>query len=401
VFTESKLTHSRTFFLTVLMLSSIGLVATDLHLPSLPFIERDLVTTKSMAKLSLALYLLSFSLSQLFYGPLSDRIGRRKTALLGLTLSLFGSLTCIFCWNISSLILGRFIQGLGLGVGSTSARSIRRDVHSGDDLAHFGSYIIIGTSILFAIAPALGGWIQHYMGWRITFLFMLIYTLFSMLCVWLWLPETHRALNLSATKYKSLIHHYSTLLTSPVFIGYSLCSSLAFGGLTAYLASSPFLFENILGLTSIEYGRLGLVIAAGLGLGGYFNKISIKSLGRDRMLLIGITLIFLSGLLMFFLALFSLINTFAIIVPMLTYSFGAGVTFTNAFAGAFHPFSKIAGFAGALFGCMQILGGAIASGLMTVINEKDQTPLSIILIVVGIAAYLCQRVAFRFSTKGL
>lgn len=393
----SKLLNLKTFFLAVLILSSIGLIATDIYLPSLSTIVHDLATTPSVAKLTLSLYLLSLSLSQLFYGPLSDRIGRRKTAFLGLSISLLGSAMAVFCFNIASLILGRFVQGLGLGAGPTLARAIRRDVHSGNDLAHFGSYIIIGTSIMFALAPVVGGYIQHYMGWRENFLFMLIYTVLCMLSVGLWLPETHKKLDPLATKFQSLRHHYAVLLKSPIFMGYGLCSSLAFGGLTAYMTSSPFLFETIMGLTSIEYGRLGFVIALGLGLGGFYNQRAIKSLGRDHMLMNGIRLMFFSGLIMATLAFFGEVNTFAVMFPMLIYSGGAGVTFANSFAGAFHHFGRIAGFAAALYGCLQMLGGAVAAGLMALFHETTQIPLSCMLMGVGVLAYLLHRQAHRLS----
>lgn len=387
----------RTFFIVVLMLSSIGLVATDIYLPSLPFIETGLSTSKKLAKLTLSMYLLSFSASQLFYGPLSDKIGRRKTALFGLTFSLFGSLVCIFSFNIFALIIGRFIQGLGLGAGATLARTIRRDVHSGNDMAGFGSYIIVGTSVLFAAAPAAGGYIQHYLGWRLNFLFILLYTLFAIYCVWAWLPETNKALNPLATKFKTIIHHYLILLKSPIFFGYCLCTSLAFSGLTAYFTSSPFLFETRLGLTTIEYGRLGLYIAAGLCAGGFFNKFSIKAHGRHTMLVTGISIIFLSGVTMYVIALFNLINTISIMIPMFFYSLGAGLTFTNSVAGAFQHFSHIGGSAGALFGSMQIFGGVITSGIMTIVREDNQIPLSLILIAIGIIAYIFQQRAFHFE----
>lgn len=396
---ESKLPTFFTFFLSVLMLSSIGLVATDVYLPSLPFIETDLSTTKSLTRLTLSFYLLSFSISQIIYGPLSDRLGRRKIAFFGLTLSLVGSFLSMLSFNISSLILGRFIQGLGLGVGPTLARSIRRDIHSGGDLARFGSSIIIGTSILFAVAPMIGGYIQRYMGWRSTFLFILIYTILGILCVRYWLPETNKKLNPFATKLKVLINNYTILLKSPIFIGYSLCSSLAFAGLTAYFTTGPFLFENIIGLTPTEYGWLGLVIAAGLGLGGYLNKLWTAFIGWHRMLKMSIIIILCSGILMLILALFNLVNTFAIMLPMLMYSFGAGITFTHSFAKAFEPFGQIAGFAAALFGCLQILGGAVASALVALVHEKNQIILSVILITIGICAYSSLTIAVRSSMR--
>ncbi len=395
---EHKLLNLRTFFLAVFFLSSIGLIATDIYLPSLPIIERDLLTIPDVAKLTLTLYLITFSLSQLFYGPLSDRIGRRKTAFLGLLISLFGSFICTISFDISTLILGRMIQGLGLGAGSTLARAIRRDVHSGNDLAHFGSFIIIGTSITFALAPTIGGYIQHFIGWRYNFLLIMLYTLIGMVGIAFWLPETNKELNPLATKIKSMVHHYVVLLKSPIFMGYSLCSSLGFGGLTAYLTSSPFIFENILGLTPVGYGRLAIILALGLGLGGFYNQRMVKTKGRHKMLVIGVIAMALAALLMFSLALYFM-NIFVIMFPMLLYSFGAGITFTNAFAGAFHHFGRIAGFVGALYGCIQIFGGALASGTMAFISFNTQMPLCILLVVIGVATYFLQKWAYKFSLK--
>lgn len=396
---DSKIIHLPTFLVAVLMLSSIGLVTTDVYLPSLPFIQADFLTTPYLVQLTLSFYLISFSLSQLIYGPISDRVGRRKTVLFGLVISLVGTLVCEFSSTITILILGRFLQGLGLGAGAALSRSIRRDVHSGDDLARFGSFVIIGTSIMFAIAPALGGYIQQYVGWRGNFFFMSVYILFNILFILFFLPETIVKFNSSATKVKNVLNNYFFLVKSPVFMGYSLCSSLAFAGLTAYLTVSPFIFEKVMGLMPIEYGRLGLIIAGGLGIGGYFNKLAIKPLGRKKMLTIGTISIFLSGALMLLLGLMHLLNLWAIMLPMFIYTFGAGITFTNSFAGAFHPFAKIAGFTGALFGCLQILGGFVSSIVLAQFQQNNQILLSVLLTVVGISAYFFQKLASWFSSR--
>ncbi|HEY5259397.1 MAG TPA: hypothetical protein VIJ46_02035, partial [Rhabdochlamydiaceae bacterium] len=130
-----------------------------------------------------------------------------------------------------------------------------------------------------------------------------------------------------------------------------------------------------------------------------FNKLSIGSRGSHQMLVLGIAVMFFSGLLMLLLALLNSIHVLAIMIPMLMYSFGAGITFTNSFAGAFHPFAKIAGFAGALFGCVQIFGGAVGSGLMSLISGRNQIPLSIILIAIGISAYLFQKIAYKYNVN--
>ena len=113
------------------------------------------------------------------------------------------------------------------------------------------------------------------------------------------------------------------------------------------------------------------------------------------MLVIGISVMFFSGLFMLLLGLFLSLHVLWVMIPMVTYAFGAGITFTNSFAGAFHSFARIAGFAAALFGCIQILGGAFGSMSMVLLNEKNQIPLSIILIVIGISALISQKIAYN------
>lgn len=381
------------------MFATLGLVATDIYLPSFPFIQSTFSTSKSLVQLSLSLYLFSLSLSQIVYGPISDRYGRRNVALISLAIGLAGTVLCLFAPNIFTLIAGRFFQGLGFGAGATLGRAILRDVYSGNELAHFGSLIAIGTSIRMALAPILGGYIQLYLGWRYNFLFICIYTAIAFVAIWRKLPETHKELNVLAMRFKTFTENYLHLLTSPVFMGYSCCAGLGFAGLSAYFASSPYLFEKIIGLSAVTYGWMALFLALGLSVGGYCNKRLIPHLGKNRLLALGTALLFLSGVLMWILALFGWINLSVILVPMFFYTFGLAMTFANSFAGAFHPFGKIAGFAGALYSTLQILGGALATGIIAATNEKNQIPLAIVCTIVGALAFFSQRMAFRSSAK--
>lgn len=388
-----------TFLPTVLLLMIIASFATDIYLPSFPSIQASFHTLKHWVQLSLSLYLLGSAFSQLFYGPLSDQIGRKKTAQYGLTFSLIGTLLCLFSPNIVFLIIGRIFQGMGLGAGSALGRAIMRDSYSGDALARFGAFIAIGSAIFTAIAPTIGGYVQHYMGWRINFLLILIFTILGLLLICFRLPETNPSLNPIATKPKVILQTYFHLLKSPIFMGYSLCSSLAFGGLAAYFTSSPFLFQRILRLSPVQYGWLAIVIGAGFGLGGVLNAILIKAFGRHRILVVGIAIVLSSGILMLALGLNGYLNTLVIILPMGLFTFGAAMMFSNSFAGAFQPFGHIAGSAGALYGCIQLLGGSATSTLIATLNEINQIPLALVLISISLCGYICQLVAFSYAVK--
>lgn len=387
------------FFIALLLLASIGFIATDVYLPSLPFIVEELSTTKELVQLTLAAYLLSFGISQIYYGPLSEKIGRKKTVLYGLIFMMVGSVICIFSPNIYTLILGRFLEGMGIGAGSAVFRAILRDTYHGDDLSQKGSYIAIGNSFCMSAAPVLGGYIQYYLDWRYNFVFIAIYTIFIILMVYFFLKETHKSFNPHAVKVSNLIEKYVSLVKSPIFMGYVGCATCTFGGLSAYLTQSPFLFQNVLKLSSVEYGWLAIFISIGLCLGGVTNSFLVKKVGRHQLLKIGTFFQITSGIVMLVPAFFGSFNVPVIMIPMLIYMFGAALVFTNSFAGAFHFFSKIAGFAGALYGTFQILGGTFFAVIMSFAHAKDQTPLAIVLTLVGIINFLLQRLGHKFTLK--
>ena len=387
------------FFLVLLLLSSIGFIATDIYLPSLPFIVRDFAITKTLVQLTLASYLLSFGLSQLYYGALSEKIGRKKTVGYGLFLMLIGSITCIFSPSITFLIIGRFIEGAGLGATASIFKAILRDVYKGDDLSQKGSYVAVCTAIGMSAAPAIGGYIQYYLDWRFNFVFISIYTVLLLILVYFFLGETHKAMNPKAIKWSNLIEKYMRLIRSPIFMGYTGCGTLTFGGLTAYLTVSPFLFQNVLGLTSVEYGWLAIFISIGLGFGGVANSFFVKKVGRHQLLKIGTLIQGIAGVLMLALSLIGKMNVTVIMVPMLIYMFGAGFVFTNAFAGAFHFFSSIAGYAGALYGTIQVFGGTVFAVIMSFVYSRTQIHLAIALIVVGALNFFLQKMGHKFTLE--
>ncbi len=382
-------------FYLVLMLASIGSIATDLYLPSLPFIQADFQSRQSTVQLSLTLFLIGISASQLLYGPLSDRYGRRPIVLTGLIVGSLGCLISLFGPTIAILNLGRFISGCGFGATASLSRTILRDVYSGDDLATVGAWVASSAAGGMALAPIFGGYIQHWIGWRAVFAFLVFNGCATFYIIWKHLPETNQRLNPLALQPATFFKNYRHLITNPIFIGYSGAASLAFAGFYAYFTSSPFLFENILHLNPDEYGLLAPIFAAGLALGGVTNALLIPHLGRHRLLVTGTLILALSGVLM--LALSSQLAVWAIMLPITLYSFGSAFVFANSLAGAFFPFVHIAGFTGALYGCFIGLGGILSSALISALHETNQIPLGLVLMTLGILAYAFQRHAFRHA----
>lgn len=368
----------------ILLIATLGQIGADLYLPSLPNIAHDLSVSARDVQLTFASYLLGFSLSHLFYGPISDRIGRRPPILFGVGLSFMGCLVCLFSPAIIFLILGRFLQGTGVGACNSVGRSLSRDFLSGPELAKMGSHLSMTAAFVLASAPTLGGYIQHYFSWRAAFMFLSGYTLLSWLVLLKALPETHQNKNPKATHFKVVVKNYLELLTHKVFLGYTFCSTLAYAGILAYLTAAPFLYQTLLGLTPVEFGWLSFFIATAIATSGFINGRFVVRYGISKMILIGISGMILGSFLLLLLSQAGMIYVWSIVIPMMIFAFGAGISFQNAFAGAFHPFPHMAGAAGALYGFFQILGGSLASALIAALEISSALALSFFLLVVSV-----------------
>lgn len=372
----------------ILMFASLAQITADMYVPAMPAMREALATDTQSVQLTLSIYMFGFSFSHLYYGPLSDRIGRRMPMLIGIGLSVFGSLICALAPSITFVIIGRLIQGFGVGACNSVGRSLTRDMLSGAHLARFGSHLGMISVFVVALAPTIGGYIQHYFEWRAIFFVLFIYSFIIWIIIWRALPETNANLNADATKLNVILRNYRILLTNKTFMGYSLCACFAYAGLISYFTSAPFLLQNIVGLTPVQFGWLSLITASALFISLFINSHLIFKLGIPFMILIGNLLMLVSGIMMLAFGLSGLINTFVIMFPVALFAMGAGFTFSNAFAGAFHPFPQMAGAVGALYGCIQIIGAAITSAIIAMLAEHNQIPLAIIFTTLGILSFI-------------
>lgn len=376
------------FFSFLFFLSCMGQIISDLYLPALPTIQVALHTTVHSTQMSLALFMYGFAFSHLIYGPLSDSLGRKKPLIAGIIIAMIGTLICQFTHSMPQFLMGRLLQGAGAGASAALFRSILADVYTGDRLAKIGSLLSISRVFLLASAPLIGGYLLNYFGWRSCFLFLFIYSAICLVgTIWA-LEETNRYQHLHEYAWKPVLNNTLILLKHPVFLGYSFCNLLAFGGIAAWLTSLPFILQEIVGLSPIEFGWVSALAGLFFIVGGFINAILVERFGLNRLLKVGLITMFLGGVIMLWFGMRSDINATVIMVPVIIYILGSSMVFSNAYAGAFHPFAKMAGTAGAVFGFLQILGGAVGSMLMSYAHSYNQTPLALVLIASSIIAFV-------------
>lgn len=369
-----KIRHigSYSILLVTVLIAFLGMLAADIYLPSLPIITSDLSISVAQSKLTISSYMFALAISQLFYGLISDKYGRRRVILFGVIISIVGSLNCALASGIWSLLIGRFIQGIGVGAGVSLCRTILRDCFSGTKLAQMNSYASALMTLAPTIGPILGGYIQNWINWRASFIFIVLVMLLGLITAYYKLPETNKHLNPFALKFKVVWSNYKKLFSAKHFIANAFCSSFVFSGIIVYASISPFLLQERLGLTPIEYSWTTVFIAAASVAGKLLNSILVKFFELNFLIIFGISLMIISSSIMIIFNLLNIINLIAIICTVVAYIFAGGFIFANITVNIFDPYPKMAGLVGSVYSFIQIFGTTLISSLVAIIHLAPQ-----------------------------
>ncbi|MHC1481367.1 multidrug effflux MFS transporter [Frateuria aurantia] len=237
--------RARTFSLSLVLglLSAIGPFAIDMYLPALPLIGRYYGSSPSWVQASLGVFFLCFGASQLFYGPWSDRAGRRRPLFAGLLLFLAGSIGCIFAPSIGMLVASRCLQGLGAGAMSVIPRAVVRDMFTGVEAARMMARLMVVFSVSPILAPLAGSLAVQYLPWQSIFVWTGLFALIGMLMTGLALPETRPPGPLRVAGSRP-IRAYLELLRDARFMMLVGIGALGSAGFFVYLSGSSFVLIN-------------------------------------------------------------------------------------------------------------------------------------------------------------
>lgn len=373
-----------TFF--VLLLVALGQFAIDIYLPSLPAMVADLHTDKSSVQLTLTFFLVGFAISQLIYGPFSDRFGRRKILLIGLAIFIIGAIGASLAQSVSFLIGMRLVQGFGIGAANVLCRAILRDMYKGKELAKKVSGLGVLWVLSPIVAPVIGGYIQEYAGWRMNFLFLIC--LVSL--VWLWciffLPETKDPAQIQSIHPREIIKNYALLLSSRPFMGYVLVDFFLYGIFSAFYVAGPFLLQKVLKMSPIMFGWMMLIISFGYMVGTYINIRVLHYFEPKKVIKLGLVSIFVISSITLLVAWSGIFNIIAIVLPLSILFCAMALIFTNCISICLSFFHHLAGSASALWGFLAYLGGTLATIAMSVLPEKSQVPLNLVIFTMCILA---------------
>ncbi|MDH4039806.1 MAG: multidrug effflux MFS transporter [Gammaproteobacteria bacterium] len=354
-------------------LVALGPLSVDMYLPAMPSMMRDFGTDISHMHLTLSSYLTGFALFHLACGPLADRFGRKPLLLGGTGLFVVACVGCSQSGSVQELLLFRFLQGVGACVGPTLARAVARDVYGPAGAARALSLIAMLMALAPAVAPTLGGLLLLVLPWPSVFIFLGVYGVATIILIRVFLAESLP--QVQSLHPRVIARNYRELLADPFFLTVTVTSGLVYAGLMVYLASSSFVYIDMLGVPPQYFGLIFLGSVAGYMAGSAASANLARRHDSEQIMRLGIILAMAAGCLLLACSSGWPTSVFAIMLPMMLYSVAMGLVLPHAMAIALRPFAHIAGTASALLGFIQMSLAAGASALTGLFLSTTPQPM--------------------------
>ncbi len=267
-------THVHYYRLALILgaLTAIGPLAIDMYLPALPTIAREFGVDASVVQSSLAAYFIGIAIGQAFYGPLSDRLGRKPILYLGLALFMVSSIGCAQAESVTALIAFRFLQALGGCAPIVIPRAIVRDHFDQAGSVRMLSVLMLVMGLAPILAPLIGGQLLVNFGWRAVFWLLTVYAAVWLTVVAVLLPESLPSARRLRHPLSDVLAVYWRLARDRKFMGHALSGALIFAGLLAYISGSPVVFIELFDVPPERFGFFFGVNAIGIIVASQVNR---------------------------------------------------------------------------------------------------------------------------------
>ena len=348
----------------VAFVSMIGPFSIDTYLPSFQSIEADFSVSRALLSQSIAFYMIATAISSLFWGPLSDRIGRKYTIMGSLFLYSFASFGCAIANDYSQFIVFRVLQGLAASGGLVAGRAMVRDVYDSNNSQRIMAYVLMLFALAPAIAPIIGGWLHELFGWRSIFYFLCFYAVIMMLFSGFSIKESLQASEKKSFHPFHVIAVYSKTLLHIRFLSIVTALGFCFGGLFVYIAGAPTIMFDFLSLGSRHFWLLFIPMTAGIVAGSFLAGKLIQIWTTTKIINLAF-LIMLTGMIINMIqANFHEIEIFWVIAPVVIYAFGIALSMPGLGVLALDCFPQNKGAASAVQSFMQIMMSGLVAGVM-------------------------------------
>ena len=369
-------------------LSAFAPLSIDMYLPALPALGRGFGVSAAQVQLTLSACLLSLALGQLVAGPLSDALGRRRPLLVGVAAYTVASLLCVLAPSVGALVAVRFVQGLAGAAGIVIARAVVRDRYAGVAAARYFSLLMLVNGLAPILAPVIGGQLLRVTSWRGVFVVLAAIGALLLLATASGLDETLAPADRHTGGLPATLATFRRLLADRFFVGYALSSGLSFAAMFAYIAGSPFVLQDIYGLSPQLFSLVFGVNALGIMAASQINGRLVDRAPLPRLLAVGLAMTALGGIAVLA-AVLGHVGLIGVTPALCVVVSSQGIVLPNATSLALSGHPRTAGSASALLGVLQYVIGAAAAPLVGVGGTATALPMAAVIAALGSAAPPC------------
>jgi DHA1 family bicyclomycin/chloramphenicol resistance-like MFS transporter len=375
------------------VLTAFAPLSIDMYLPALPALETYFHATEGAVQLTLAMFIVGFSLGQTFYGPLTDRFGRKPPLYVGMLVYTFSSGACALATSVQALTALRLLQSLGACAGSVISRAMVRDLFPPEETRRVYSALILVMGVSPLLAPLFGAYMLLWFGWKAIFLSVMIVGALATVGMFFRLPETLPSARPISFGY--IFATYGALLKDRFFLGATLATGFSSAGMFAYIAGSPFIFINLFGVRPDRFSWFFGLNAAAVVIGAQINGRMLHGHAPEKVMRYAAYVQALAGTLLIVAISLGAKSLLSIAFPLFLYLCTIGFVFPNAVALALANHGKVAGMASALLGTLQFSMAAIATLALGAIDSTTALPMSAIICFCGVMGVVMHLLLMR------
>ncbi|SHF50868.1 MFS transporter, DHA1 family, bicyclomycin/chloramphenicol resistance protein [Microbulbifer donghaiensis] len=377
------------------LLSCVGPFAIDMYLPALPAIADSLGAPVEATQYTLMSFFVAFGICQLFYGPASDMFGRKPPLYFGLVLFAVASVGCALAPTIEWLIALRFVQGIGAASVMSIPRAVIRDRYTGTQATRLMTTVMLVISISPMLAPLAGSALIGPLGWPSVFIAVALATVVSLILAATGLPETLQPANRVPFRFSAMTSAFGTLLRDPGFMGLTIIGGFGMSSFFVFLSTASFLYTGYYGLTPTQFSLAFALNALGFFASSQFAANLGERFGAVAVVRWAVTGFAVSASLM--LAVIAAgFAEFAVLVAMLLLcNVFLGLVIPTSMVLSLEEHGPIAGTAAALGGALQMLLGAVAIVIVSLVFDGTPLPLVAAIATCALAALAISALTLR------
>jgi len=366
------------WLILIAAMTAVGPVSIDMYLPAFPLMERELA--EHGVERTMAGYLIGIALGQLFYGPISDRFGRKPPLYFGFALYAIGALGCALATSMTMLIVMRVIEALGACAALVIGRAIVRDRCQPDEAARAFATLMMIISLGPIVAPTLGGWVVSVFGWRAVFVFQAAMGVSLLIAMHRMMTESLDPAHVVPLSFRQVARSYTGLLTDRKFVGYSLISGFGVGALFCFVAGSPTVMTDLYGLSPQQFGWMIGMNGLAFMVASRVNIVGLRKHGPEALLARSIWTPLAISVLMCALAWSIHVPLWLSLILQVAFFVAVALVTPHVAALALAPHGKEAGSSAAMMGAVQSAVCTTAGVVVGAFDDLDIVTLTLLML---------------------